>query len=144
MSELRVIKKYPNRRLYDMELSQYVTLTDVKKLVEGFVPFKIIDAKTQHDITRNTLLLIILEEEEKGTPIFTTDLLLNTIRFYGDSTQALISRFLQQSLKHFTEHQGELKGPMSSLISKDGTSKLSKITEQNIANWEKIKSDPNQ
>jgi polyhydroxyalkanoate synthesis repressor PhaR len=126
-----------------MHLSQYITLVDVKKLVEGFVPFKIIDSNTQLDLTRNTLLLIILEEEEKGAPIFSTDLLLSTIRYYGDSTQALFSRFLQQSLSHFSQHQGELKGPMSSLKSKDGTSKLSTITKENIAKWEKNKTDLN-
>ncbi len=140
MNDIRIIKKYPNRRLYDMHLSQYITLADIKKLVEGFVPFQVIDSKSHQDLTRNTLLLVIFEEEEKGTPIFTTELLQNTIRFYGDSTQALISRFLQHSLEHFADHQGELKGPMSSLGHKDGISKLSKITEKNLTNWEKVQS----
>jgi len=140
MSDIRIIKKYPNRRLYDMSISQYITLSDIKKLVEGFVSFKVIDSKTAEDLTRNTLLLVILEEEEKGTPIFTSDLLQNTIRFYGDSTQAQISRFLQQSLHHFSKHQGELKGPMSSLGKNDGVSKLAKITAENINNWENAQS----
>jgi polyhydroxyalkanoate synthesis repressor PhaR len=139
MSDIRIIKKYPNRRLYDTHISRYITLPDVKKMVEGYIPFKIIDSKTNEDITRNTLLQVITEEEEKGTPIFTSELLLNTIRFYGDSTQAQISRFLEHSLQHFTEHKGELKGPMSSLGKKDGSSKLKKITEKNLTSWDKKK-----
>ncbi len=142
MSDIRIIKKYPNRRLYDMQISQYITLPDIKKLVESFVPFKIIDSKTHQDLTRNTLLLVIMEEEEKGSPIFTTDLLLNTIRYYGDSTQALISRFLEHSLQHFTARQGELKGPMSSLGKKDGASRLTTITEDNIKNWQDSQAQP--
>ncbi len=137
MSDIRIIKKYPNRRLYDTHISRYITLPDIKALVEGYIPFKIIDSKSKADLTRNTLLQVVMEEEEKGTPIFTSELLLNTIRFYGDSTQAQISRFLEHSLQHFTEHKGELKGPMSSLGKKDSGSKLKNITEKNIKSWDK-------
>src|SRR5690606_13541044 len=80
---VRIIKKYPNRRLYDTDTSSYITLAEVKALVMDNEPFVVRDAKSNDDLTRSILLQIILEEETAGVPIFTEQVLANIIRFYG-------------------------------------------------------------
>ena len=105
MSDLRVIKKYPNRRLYDTEISRYITLEEVRQLVLQNVKFKVEDKRTREDITRGILLQVIAEQEEGGDPIFTTELLTFIIRFYGDPMQPSISRYLELSLQLFTQQQ---------------------------------------
>ena len=94
MSEdIRIIKKYPNRRLYDTTTSSYITLEDVKKLVLDQTEFKVQDAKTKEDLTRSILLQIILEEESgPGSPMFSSDVLSKIIRFYGHAMQGMIDR----------------------------------------------------
>ena len=108
MSEVRVIKKYPNRRLYDTEISRYITLEEVRQLVLDDVPFRVEEKRTEADITRSILLQVIAEQEQGGDPIFTTDLLAFIIRFYGDPMQSSISRYLELSLQMFAEQHGEL------------------------------------
>ena len=105
--EKRVIKKYPNRRLYDTSESKYVTLNDVRKLVLDGVSFCVIDKKSGDDITRNILLQIIIEQEDEGEPLFTTDVLEQLIGFYGNSVQGVAGDFIGQSLNMFREHFGE-------------------------------------
>ena len=87
---LRVIKKYPNRRLYDTETSSYITLAEVKDLVMDSEAFVVRDAKTNEDLTRSILLQIILEEEAGGAPMFTEAVLANVIRFYGHAMQGFM------------------------------------------------------
>lgn len=103
----RIIKKYPNRRLYDTLHSTYVTLFDIKGLAMASTPFVIIDAKTGEDLTRSILMQIILEEESAGRPLFSTQSLLKMIRFYGNSLQGLMSPFLEQNLNQFVELQNQ-------------------------------------
>jgi polyhydroxyalkanoate synthesis repressor PhaR len=99
----RIIKKYPNRRLYDTAESKYVTLFDVRKLVLDQVGFCVIDKKSGLDITRNILLQIIVEQEDEAAPFFSTDVLERIIGFYGDSVQEVAGDFLSRSLKQFHE-----------------------------------------
>ena len=99
MSEPRVIKKYPNRRLYDTAVSSYITLEDVKQLVLERAEFHVIDARTNTDITRGILLQIISEQEEQGSPIFTTDVLAHIIRFYGDTLQGMMATIWKKACK---------------------------------------------
>ena len=105
--EDRLIKKYPNRRLYDTQTSTYVTLSDIKNLVMGSEVFKVVDAKTEEDLTRNILLQIILEEESAGTPLFSTEALSQMIRFYGHSLQGMMSPFLEKNLSGFIDMQNQ-------------------------------------
>jgi polyhydroxyalkanoate synthesis repressor PhaR len=105
--DIRVIKKYPNRRLYDTQTSAYVTLSDIKKLVMGQEPFKVQDAKTNEDLTRSILMQIILEEESAGMPIFSTESLKHIIRFYGHSLQGMMAPFLENNLVNFIEMQNQ-------------------------------------
>ncbi len=107
--QVRLIKKYPNRRLYDTKTSAYITLGDVKNLVLGFDQFKVVDAKTGDDLTRSILFQIILEEETGGVPIFSADLLSVFIRIYGNATQGMLGKYLESSMKTFTEFQQRIQ-----------------------------------
>ena len=101
----RVIKKYPNRRLYDTETSTYITLTDVRQLVMDSAHFVVVDAKTNDDLTRSILLQIILEEESGGAPMFTEAVLANIIRFYGNAMQSFMGAYLEKNVQGFMDLQ---------------------------------------
>ena len=105
----RIIKKYPNRRLYDTETSSYITLSDVKKLVLDQVAFKVEDAKTHEELTRSILLQIILEEETAGAPMFSSDMLSQIIRFYGHAMQGMMGSYLEKNIQTFIEIQKRLQ-----------------------------------
>ena len=108
VGEDRLIKKYPNRRLYDTQTSTYVTLSDIKGLVMANEVFKVIDAKTDEDLTRNILLQIILEEEAGGSPVFSSQMLSQIIRFYGNSMQGLMGNYLEKTMQSFVDIQHKL------------------------------------
>jgi polyhydroxyalkanoate synthesis repressor PhaR len=110
MSEsTRLIKKYPNRRLYDTKTSVYITLADVKKLVVGGEEFQVVDAKTGEDLTRSILLQIILEEEAAGAPMFSSDVLTQFIRSYGNAMQGMLGGYLERNMQLFAEMQKSLR-----------------------------------
>ncbi|MGB5831884.1 MAG: polyhydroxyalkanoate synthesis repressor PhaR [Thiohalocapsa sp.] len=104
----RIIKKYPNRRLYDTELSRYITLMDVRELVMKGTPFRVLDTANDADLTRSILLQIMLEEETGGEPLFTAPMLAQIIRFYGGTLHGVFARYLEQSLNSFSEHQKQM------------------------------------
>ncbi len=101
----RLIKKYPNRRLYDTSASVYITLAEIKQLVIQCEPVKVVDAKTGDDLTRSILLQIILEEEAAGTPMFSEAVLAHLIRLYGQTMQGFMGPWLEQQLKWMAEWQ---------------------------------------
>ncbi len=101
----RLIKKYPNRRLYDTRTSTYITLADVKKLVLQGEEFQVVDAKTSEDLTRSILLQIILEEEAAGAPMFSSDVLTQFIRSYGNAMQGMLGPYLERNMQLFVEIQ---------------------------------------
>ena len=113
--QIRLIKKYPNRRLYDTQTSSYITLADVKELVLEHGIFQVVDAKSGEDLTRNILLQIILEEEAGGAPMFTSDLLSQMIRFYGNAMQGMMGKYLENNIKAFTDMQGKLQEQVRSV-----------------------------
>ena len=104
----RLIKKYPNRRLYDTQTSSYITLADVKQLVLGNEDFVVVDAKTEEDLTRSILLQIILEEEANGQPMFSSSALSQIIRYYGHAMQGMMGRYIEQNLQAFVDMQRRL------------------------------------
>jgi polyhydroxyalkanoate synthesis repressor PhaR len=104
----RILKKYPNRRLYDTRLSSYITLADVKAMVLTGEAFEVRDAKSGDDLTRSILLQIILEEESGGVPIFSTPMLSQLIRFYGHAMQGMMGSYLEKNLQTFTDIQARL------------------------------------
>ncbi len=109
--EPRVLKKYPNRRLYDTHTSSYITLADVKKMVLAGQDFIVRDAKTGDDLTRSILLQIILEEETGGVPMFSSPMLAQIIRFYGHTLQGMMGSYLEKNIQTFTDIQSRLGDP---------------------------------
>ncbi len=107
-SAQRVIKKYPNRRLYDTTTSTYITLAEVKQLVMASENLVVRDAKRSEDITRSILLQIILEEEAGGAPMFSEAVLANIIRFYGHAMQGFMGSYLEKNIQMFTDMQARL------------------------------------
>src|SRR4029077_7912132 len=105
----RVIKKYPNRRLYDTAHSGYITLADVKKMGLEHIDFQVIDAKSGDDLTRSILLQIILDEESAGMPMFSSEMLAQMIRFYGNAQQTIMGQYMEQNVKAFMTIQKKLQ-----------------------------------
>jgi polyhydroxyalkanoate synthesis repressor PhaR len=109
MATPRLIKKYPNRRLYDTQTSTYITLVDVKQLVLEQQDFQVVDAKSNEDLTRAILLQIILEEESAGMPMFSSGMLAQIIRFYGNAMQGMMGPYLEKNIQAFVDIQGKLQ-----------------------------------
>lgn len=139
----RVIKKYPNRRLYDTEISRYITLEEVRQLVLQGQAFRVLDKNTDEDITRSILLLVIAEQEEGGNPIFKTDLLRHIIRFYGDPMQTSISRYLEISMQLFMEQQGRFTDQLKQVLGQAHSplQTLRDIAEQQIPIWKTVRKE---
>ena len=135
MAERRVIKKYPNRRLYDTEISSYITLEDVRQLICDGEKFEVVDAKTGEDLTRTVLLQIIAEHEERGQPIFSTELLTQIIRFYGDALQGFMGNYLERSMQLFLDQQTQFRSQLSNLMGQTPWSMLNQLTERNLDLW---------
>src|SRR3954454_15848777 len=118
----RLIKKYPNRRLYDTKTSSYITLADVKQMVHRQEDFQVIDAKSGDDLTRQILLQIILEKEPGGgLPMFSPDLLSQLIRFYGNAMQGLMGTYLEKNIKAFHDIQKTLQEQSARMYGGDTT-----------------------
>jgi len=126
---IRILKKYPNRRLYDTLTSSYITLADVKKMVLEGAPFEVRDAKSGDELTRAILLQIILEEETGGVPMFNTQMLAQIIRFYGHAMQGVMGSYLEKNVQALAEMQGRFAEPGKGLydtsaLSPDGWTKF--------------------
>ena len=132
MTGPRIIKKYPNRRLYDTESSHYITLTDVRDLVLQGQQINVVDAKTDEDLTRSILLQIMLDEEAAGEPLFTANMLAQIIRFYGGTMQGLFARYLEESLSMFAQQQ---PGWQESLGAKP-LQEMTELARKNMELWQ--------
>ena len=135
MSAIRIIKKYPNRRLYDTEISSYITIEDVRQLIVDGESFEVRDAKTGEDLTRQVLLQIITEHEQDGQPMLSTQLLSQLIRFYGDSLQGFMGNYLERSMQVFLEQQQQFRQQMGGLIGQTPWTMLNQLTERNMELW---------
>jgi len=140
MSDTRIIKKYPNRRLYDTAISSYITLADVKRLVLDSVDFQVVDAKTKADLTRSILLQIIAEEEEGGEPIFSSELLAQFIRAYGGTMQNMLTSYLEKSMELWTDQQRVFRERTKSLMDNSPMAMLTQIAERNLQMWQQAMS----
>jgi polyhydroxyalkanoate synthesis repressor PhaR len=138
MAQTRIIKKYPNRRLYDTEISSYITLEEVRQLVIDGDEFEVRDAKSGEDLTRTVLLQIISEHEGDGQPMFTTRLLSQVIRFYGDSMQGFMGSYLEKSLQIFLDQQGKFRSQLNSILGQTPWSMLNDMTERNMDLWKSV------
>lgn len=138
MEEKRIIKKYPNRRLYDTEESKYITLEDIKKLVLNNKEFIVKDVKSEEDLTRTILLQIIIEQEDDGEPLFSTQALSHIIRFYGDSVQSVAGDYIQQSINLFVSQQKQLQEKLQTAVTGNPLTAMAELTEQNLEMWKKM------
>lgn len=136
---MRVIKKYPNRRLYDTEQSHYITLIDLEQLVMEGVEFVVTDANSGADITRTILLQIIAERESGGKPMFTAEILMRMIRFYGGSSQDALTQYLAHSLDLFDEQKKAFQQQFQDVVQDNPmTSLMSEVTKKNLEVWEDV------
>ena len=136
---MRIIKKYPNRRLYDTSISAYVTLENIKRLVLAEEEFEVVDSRSHEDITRSMLLQILSEQEaHDGMPLFTNQVLQQLIRFYGDNLQGLMSEYLERSVAMFLEQQKNISKQVESAMDRNPFSVMSKIAEHHMELWHKL------
>lgn len=138
MAEPYLIKKYPNRRLYDTEESRYITLSDVQTLVRQDKDIQVIDSQSGNDITRSILIQIITEQEASGNPLFTTEILTRFIRFYDESVQDAFSSFLHQTLQLYAEQQTRMRAQMDELIPDHNMVSWSDIADKNLQIWREM------
>ncbi|MBZ0224127.1 MAG: polyhydroxyalkanoate synthesis repressor PhaR [Dokdonella sp.] len=138
MTTSRIIKKYPNRRLYDTEISSYITLEEIRQLVLDNEEFEVRDAKTGEDLTRSVLLQIISEYEDRGQPMFTSKLLSQIIRFYGDSMQGFMGTYLERSLQVFLDQQTQFRSQLNNMLGQGPWSMLNDLTERNLDMWKSM------
>jgi polyhydroxyalkanoate synthesis repressor PhaR len=141
MSEPRVIKKYPNRRLYDTVESRYITLSDIRRLVLDKVEFVVIDKKSQEDITRSILLQVIAEQEHQGEPLMSQDFLSQVIRSYGGAMQGFVGSYLEQSLKLFMTQQQQVRDRVKSMVGVDPVETVTSLAQKNYARWRSVQDE---
>ena len=141
MSAARVIKKYPNRRLYDTEESSYITLADVKDLVLNKIDFLVIDKKSGEDITRSILLQVISEQEQQGEAIMSQDFLSQVIRSYGNVMPGFIGNYLEQSLKLFMTQQQNLRSQVKRVVGIDPVVAVTDIAQKNFNRWKSLQDE---
>ena len=139
MNQIRVIKKYANRRLYDTEASKHVTLSDIRKMiVEGF-DIQIVEDTTGDDITRPLLLQIIAEQEQSaGQPILSELLLAQLIRFYGNPMQGMMAQYLQKSVSTFVQQQSTVQEQMQHMLTNTPIDTMRELISQNMKTWDTV------
>lgn len=136
--DVRIIKKYPNRRIYDTKDSKYITLGDVRSMVVDGVDFQVIDTQSKKDITRSILLQIIIEQESDNDPLFSTDNLQNFIRYYGESQRQGFSDFINQSMAFFQQQQDQFQNSMSDLMDQNPVKVWNDISKRNMEMWQNM------
>jgi polyhydroxyalkanoate synthesis repressor PhaR len=137
MANERVIKKYANRRLYDATGSRHVTLDDIRKLIAGGERVKVIDDKSGADLTRAVLLQVIAEQEQFGTPVLSTELLENIIRFYGNPVQQMLTSYMEQSVGGLLKQQQVMQAEMAKTFEAP-VAPIAELTRQNMERWAKL------
>lgn len=131
MSDVRIIKKYPNRRLYDTEESRYITLSDVRSLVNNQVEFSVIEKKTGNDITCQILLQVITEQETHGNTVLNRNFLSQIINSYGSNVQGMVGGYLEQSMNMFMQQRKQMRDRIKNVLELDPTG----IATKNYNRW---------
>jgi polyhydroxyalkanoate synthesis repressor PhaR len=137
----RVIRKYPNRRLYDTVESRYVTLADVRRLVTERVDFVVLDRKTQQDITRSILLQVIAEQEGAGEALMSRDFLSQVIRTYGSGLQEFVGRYLDESIQQFAREQRDLRDKFKNVVGIDPLETVTAVAQKNYQRWKALQEE---
>jgi polyhydroxyalkanoate synthesis repressor PhaR len=138
MSEERLIKKYANRRLYDATQSRHITIDDIRNMVVSGQRVKVVEDKSNEDITRLVLLQVIADQEQFGRPILSTPLLESMIRFYGNSMQSFFSSYLEKSVETFMRQQEVMQSQLSRPPGEGAPNPLAELTRQNLELWAKM------
>ena len=138
--EIRIIKKYPNRRVYDTQKSKYIKIEDIRSMVIEGINFKVLDNKTKEDVTRSVLLQIIIEQESETNPLFTSDNLKHFIKYYGQNQNDQFSEYMNQSLAFFHQQQEQFNLSMQELINNNPVNVFSDISKKNAEIWREIQS----
>ena len=139
MPKERVIKKYANRRLYDSTGSRHVTLDDIRKLIVSGEKVKIVDDRSEADLTRSVLLQVISEQEQFGTPVLSTDLLEAIIRFYGNPVQEMLTRYMEHSVGTLVRQQQIMRAEMEKVF-KSPMAPMAEFARQNVEKWANMQS----
>ena len=134
----RVIKKYANRRLYDASQSKHITLDDIRTMIISGERIKVVEDKTNEDITRLILLQVIADQEQFGRPILSTTLLEALIRFYGNSLQGFLSAYLEKSVETFMQQQEAVHAQLARMMSSGPLGAMSELTRQNLELWSRM------
>ena len=133
---MRIIKKYPNRRMYDTSQSKYVNLEFIKQLINDRHDFIILDSKTEADLTKSILLQIITESEASGEQSLLTDVLLKQlIRFYDSDMEVFVRQYLEQSIVQFIEQQDKVQGMMKNMVNNSPIGLFTQMMEKNMSAW---------
>lgn len=138
---VRTIKKYPNRRLYDTELSKYITLSHIRDLVIAKEAFVVIDKKSGEDITRTILMQVIIEQEQHGEPVMTEDFLSQIIRTYGSAMPNVVSNYLEQSLRLFVNQQAQARSTLKKVVGIDPVDAVAGLAQRNFARWRAVQEE---
>ena len=137
----RVIRKYPNRRLYDTVESRYVTLADIRRLVVERVDFVVLDRKSQQDITRSILLQVIAEQEGAGESLMSRDFLSQVIRSYGSGLQEFVGRYLDESIQLFAREQRDLRDKFKNVVGIDPLETVTAVAQKNYQRWKAVQEE---
>jgi polyhydroxyalkanoate synthesis repressor PhaR len=137
----RIIRKYPNRRLYDTIESRYVTLADVRRLVVERIDFVVLDRKSQQDITRSILLQVIAEQEGAGESLMSRDFLSQVIRTYGSGLHDFVGRYLDESIQQFAREQRELRERFKQVVGVDPVETVTAVAQKNYQRWKALQEE---
>jgi polyhydroxyalkanoate synthesis repressor PhaR len=137
----RVIRKYPNRRLYDTVESRYVTLADIRRLVVERIDFVVLDRKSQQDITRSILLQVIAEQEGGGESLMSRDFLSQVIRSYGNGLQDFVGRYLDESIQLFAREQRELRDRFKQVVGVDPLETVTQVAQRNYQRFKALQEE---
>jgi polyhydroxyalkanoate synthesis repressor PhaR len=137
----RVIRKYPNRRLYDTVESRYVTLADIRRLVVERIDFVVLDRKSQQDITRTILLQVIAEQEGGGESLMSRDFLSQVIRSYGNGLQDFVGRYLDESIQLFAKEQRDLRDRFKNVVGIDPLETVTQVAQKNYQRWKALQEE---
>lgn len=136
--DVRLIKKYPNRRLYDTGESRYIKLVEVKEMIEQGIAVKVLDSQTEDDITRSILLQIILEQESNNEPLFSTENLENFIRYYGENSREGFMFFMEKNLQYFQDQQNQIQHKFRELMDFNPVDFWADSTRKNLDVWQQM------
>lgn len=137
-TDIRILKKYPNRRIYDTHTSTYINLDDIRKMVIAGIDFKVVDSKSNADLTRSVLLQLITEQESETNPLFSADNLKSFIHYYDQNQQHLFSEYMNQSLSFFQQQQEQFNKNMQDMMAVNPMQLFSEYSKRNTQMWKKM------